>query len=74
MKIWGITALDPSYVLTAFMVAGSDLTGMYYQLMWALGQSCIPAFYYSLCTLHVYECNQLNQFLFSVLVKTVFKF
>ena len=41
-----LRVLDPPYVLTAFMFAGSDLTGMYYQFMWALGQSCIPAFFF----------------------------
>ena len=51
-----------------FCLQDSDQSGMI--VMWALGQSCIPAFYYSLCTLHVYECNQLYQIYFSVSIKS----
>ena len=49
-RLWSTRELGvfyPQYVLTVFLFAGSDLSGMYYQFMWALGQSCIPAYFFT---------------------------
>ena len=59
----GTMAYCPQYVLAVFFcLQNSDQSGMI--VMWALGQSCLPTFYYSLCTLHIYERHQLYQILF----------
>ena len=61
-----LRALDPQYVLTVFLFAGSDLSGMYYQFIWVLGQSYIPAFLFQLCALHVYNATNYVRFYFPV--------
>jgi len=52
----------PQYVLTVFLFAGFRLVRYVLPNYVGFSQSCILAFIYNLCILHVYECNQLNQF------------